>query len=190
MAGDGTRSGPVTRRTVLSGAVAVAAALAGCSGDGGDGDGATTADGTTDDSTTADPTTAETTADPTPTETTTAGPQAAVDEWLSNTSNYDGTVTDATDQSEVTVTVGAEGNGANFAFEPPAIRVSTGTTVVWEWNGKGGQHNVHERDDAFESEQTGTEGHTFPQTFGDPGVVLYKCDPHEGAGMKGAILVE
>jgi plastocyanin len=51
--------------------------------------------------------------------------------------SYDGSVADMTEQSEVTVETGAEGNGGNFAFEPAAIRIDTGTTVVWKWTGQG-----------------------------------------------------
>ena len=49
---------------------------------------------------------------------------------------------DRTGQSSVEVAVGAAGNGGNFAFGPAAVKVSKGTKVVWEWNGKGGTHNV------------------------------------------------
>jgi len=63
-----------------------------------------------------------------------------------------GTVADETGSSEVTVTVGAAGNGGFCAFDPPAVRVEPGANVVWEWTGKGGQHNVvHEAGD-FESD--------------------------------------
>jgi len=169
-----------TRRGFLAGAAAATAALAGCTGDGGSGETTTT-------TTTAETTTA--TATTTATTTTTAGPMAAIDEWLADTSNYDGSLVDATDRSEVTVAVGAEGNAAFFAFDPPAIRVSPDTTVVWEWTGQGNQHNVVDRDGAFESELTSEEGHTFSHTFGEAGLWLYYCAPHQGAGMKGAVLV-
>ncbi|WP_459862429.1 plastocyanin/azurin family copper-binding protein, partial [Haloplanus litoreus] len=60
---------------------------------------------------------------------------------MSDVGNYS-EVADATGQDEVTITVGAQGNGGAFAFGPPAVQIDPGTTVVWEWNGEGGQHNV------------------------------------------------
>ncbi|MFB6156286.1 MAG: halocyanin domain-containing protein [Haloferacaceae archaeon] len=121
---------------------------------------------------------------PTPTETDTetdtstptdgGGGAASVESYLSDVSNFDGTVVDATGQSEVTVDVGTSGNGGNFAFAPPAVRIDAGTTVVWEWTGKGGQHNVVVGSGAdFESELASEAGHTFARTFDASGTVLY-----------------
>lgn len=110
-------------------------------------------------------------------------------DWFSNVSNYAETV-DRTGQQEVTVTVGAEGNNGNLAFGPAAVRVDPGTTVVWEWNGKGGTHNVAAEDGSFESEMTGEAGFTFEHTFEEAGITKYACVPHEAMGMKGAIVVE
>ncbi|QHS16262.1 halocyanin domain-containing protein [Halopenitus persicus] len=115
-----------------------------------------------------------------------AGSAAAnYDGWLEGVSNYEGTV-DMTGQDEVTVSVGA-GNG--LLFDPPAILVDPGTTVVWEWTGQGGQHNVAEADGAFESELVQEGGHTFEQTFESEGTFRYQCDPHEAVGMKGVVAV-
>ncbi|SFR69927.1 halocyanin domain-containing protein [Halogeometricum rufum] len=108
--------------------------------------------------------------------------------WLDNTSNYDGTA-DRTGEESVTITVGAAGNNGNFAFGPAAVRVDPGTTVVWEWNGKGGAHNVVAEDGAFESEMVGEKGYTFEQTFDSAGVHRYVCVPHEAMGMRGAVVV-
>jgi halocyanin-like protein len=110
--------------------------------------------------------------------------------WMSGVENYDGVV-DETGSSEVTVTVGAEGNGGHYAFEPAAIRVSTGTTVVWEWTGKGASHNVvAEEGGDMESELTQEKGFTFEHTFEEPGTVNYQCTPHVSLGMKGVVIVE
>ncbi|NHN61511.1 halocyanin domain-containing protein [Halorussus sp. JP-T4] len=122
-----------------------------------------------------------------------AGPAAAqsggdLSSWFEGVSNYDGIV-DETGQSEVTVEVGAAGNNGNFAFGPAAIRVDPGTTVVWEWTGKGGSHNVAAEDGSFESEMTGSTGHTFEQTFDETGITKYACTPHKAMGMKGAVVV-
>jgi halocyanin-like protein len=116
------------------------------------------------------------------------GPEPDYGGWLSNTGNYDGTV-DKRGQDSVTVTVGAEGNNGAFAFAPAAVRVDPGTEVVWEWSGKGGQHNVVAEGGAFESALVEEGGHTFAHTFTSPGIAKYACTPHEPMGMKGAVAV-
>lgn len=108
--------------------------------------------------------------------------------WFEDTSNYDGTA-DKTGQQTVTITVGAEGNDGNYAFDPAAVRVDPGSTVVWEWSGDGGVHNVVSEGDTFESEMTDKAGFTFEQTIESTGVSKYVCVPHEAMGMKGALVV-
>ncbi|WP_137284407.1 halocyanin domain-containing protein [Halorussus salinisoli] len=109
------------------------------------------------------------------------------DGWFDNTSNFDGTY-DFTGRDEVTVRVGAEGNGGALAFSPAAIRVDPGTTVVWEWTGDGGSHNVVADDGSFESELVSEAGQTFEHTFESEGTYKYFCSPHETLGMKGAVV--
>ncbi|MFB6141722.1 MAG: halocyanin domain-containing protein [Halorientalis sp.] len=112
-------------------------------------------------------------------------------DWFSNVGNYDGTTVDRRGQDSVTVTVGAQGNGGAFAFAPPAVRISPGTEVVWEWTGDGGQHNVVAEEGAdFESQLTAEAGFTFSRTFEEPGVITYFCRPHRTLGMKGALVVD
>jgi halocyanin-like protein len=110
--------------------------------------------------------------------------------WLDDVGNYDGSTMDARGQSEVTISVGADGNGGAFAFDPPAVWVDTGTTVVWEWTGAGGGHNVHAMEGGdFTSETVPTEGFTYEQTFEESAIVNYQCDPHAQLGMKAAVAV-
>lgn len=106
--------------------------------------------------------------------------------WFSDVENYDGEV-DMTGQEAVTVTVGAE-DGLKFA--PPAIIVDQGTTVTWEWSGRGGRHNVVARDGQFKSEYHDSEGATFEHTFEATGAFPYYCEPHRSLGMKGGVRVE
>jgi len=147
------------------GAVTVTGAVAGCSGGGGNDD--STPSGSSGDV------------------------PEAVSSYLSETGNFDGTLTDETDSDSVTVEVGADGNGGAFAFAPAAITISTGTTVTWEWTGEGSEHNVVAEEGAdFESESTMEEGFTFEQTFEESGVVTYYCGPHDALGMRGALVVE
>ena len=105
---------------------------------------------------------------------------------LDGANNFDGSVTDATGQDEVTVDVGA---GDGLAFGPAAVHVDNGATVVWEWTGEGGSHNVVHEGGNFESELTAEEGFTFEQTFEEDGVYNYYCQPHKSLGMKGSVVV-
>jgi halocyanin-like protein len=69
------------------------------------------------------------------------------------------------------------------------VAVSSGTTVVWEWTGQGGGHNVSADSGDFESETVEEEGHTFEYTFEETGTQEYVCTPHQAVGMKGAVVV-
>ncbi|ELZ44376.1 halocyanin domain protein [Halorubrum californiense DSM 19288] len=119
-----------------------------------------------------------------------SGGPAGYGDWFENVGNYEGT-RDLRGQSEVTVSVGAGENG--LLFDPPAILVDPGTTVVWEWTGAGGGHNVVEENDVFSSgEPVAEEGTTFEYTFADASdgdVFRYACGPHQSVGMKGAVAV-
>lgn len=113
--------------------------------------------------------------------------EISFDGWFDNVENFDGVV-DRTGQSAVTVQVGAQGNGGAFAFAPAAVAVDAGATVVWEWTGDGGMHNVEATDGSFESDMVDQAGHAFEQSF-ESDVRRYFCMPHEAMGMKGAIVV-
>jgi len=109
-----------------------------------------------------------------------------VSEFLSNTSNFDGSLADETGTDSVSVTVGGD---AGLLFAPAAIRVSTGTTITWEW--AGGLHNVVAQDGAFDSGgSVSDESTTFEHEFTESGMYLYYCEPHRRQGMKGAVVVE
>ena len=112
------------------------------------------------------------------------------DGWLSGVSNYEGTI-DYTGREEVAVSVGAGEDG--LLFDPPAVLVDPGTTVVWEWTGADGDHGVaHEPGDgepAFESEVVEDADHTFSHEFQDRGTFRYYCPSHRGADMKGVVAV-
>ncbi|WP_418282575.1 halocyanin domain-containing protein [Halorubrum sp. DTA98] len=86
----------------------------------------------------------------------------------------------------VDVAVGA-GNG--LEFDPAHVRVAVGTTVVWEWTGQGGGHDVKAVEGAFESELTDEAGHTFEYTFDELGRYEYVCTPHQTSGMVGSVEV-
>lgn len=110
------------------------------------------------------------------------------DGYLDDANLYAGQTLNRTGQNQVTVRNGAGDQG--FAFDPPAIAVSPGTTVIWEWTGEGGAHNVNGNTGEFTSgdPEHGTDI-SYQHEFNQPGVFLYHCVPHEAAGMKGAVTV-
>lgn len=173
-------------------ALAAAAGLAGCSEDGAGGDGAAT---TATDTPTRTPTEQQPQVSQEPTDgdqTPHAAPRQAVDDWLSNVDNYGGSLEDRTGQTSTTIDVGVRTPGGDyFAYGPPAIAVTEGTTVQWLWTGDGGSHSVTERSGAFDSgTPQSSSGVTFTREFAEPGVYLYRCENHgEAAGMRGAVVV-
>ncbi|KAA9409456.1 halocyanin domain-containing protein [Haloarcula hispanica] len=179
------------RRTFIRTTAAVSGAglLAGCGGSGGDG-------GSGETEATEAEEMATTEAEEMDTESSggmeTVEASSEVADYVGESSNFDGNTVVMTDQDEVSVAVGAEGNGGAFAFDPPAIKVSTGTTVVWEWTGEGAGHNVKsEGDGPLDSgSAVSEEGTTYEYTFEETGTYLYNCVPHKALGMVGAVVVE
>lgn len=110
-------------------------------------------------------------------------------DWFDGVPNYEG-FEDRTDEREVTVLVGAGDNG--FLFDPPAITVAPETTVVFEWTGEGGDHEVAHPDGDWGNPEglLDEAGHTYDRTFSEPGTHRYECWPHRGQGMKGAVFVD
>ncbi len=108
---------------------------------------------------------------------------AEIDEYLQDAPNYDGGMVDATGQGQVTVALTPES-----VFDPPAVRVDSGTTIQWLW--EGGAHNVVSDEGSAAEFKSGDvvieEGETFEQSF-DDGIQLYYCEPHVDLGMLGAV---
>lgn len=106
-------------------------------------------------------------------------------------------VTDATGQDSATVSVGAGSQGV--AFDPPALLVTPGTEVTFEWTGGGGAHNVVSdiSSDSVPvdielnsgSAQSGSDV-TYSFSFEETGVAPYVCIPHRSIGMMGAVIVQ
>jgi halocyanin-like protein len=163
----------VSRRGVLAGSVGLLVSVAGCTG----GD---------------DTDTEEQTDSPSPTDTPddSGGVPEDVQEYLAEEANFEGSLADETGSEAVAIDVGAEGNDGNFAFRPPAVRISSGTRVTWEWTGEGGQHNVVHEGGDFESELASSGDTTYERTFDSTGTWLYFCRPHKSLEMKGAVVVE
>ncbi len=110
-------------------------------------------------------------------------------DWFAGVSHYDGFV-DHTTVSELTVAVGAGPNG--FRFDPPAVTVATDTAITFEWVDDRNAHNVESEDGDWQNPAglVAEVGHTWSRTFTDPGTHPYKCWPHAGQGMKGAVFVD
>jgi len=109
-------------------------------------------------------------------------------DWFSDVPNFEGTE-DMRDQDSVTVEVGP---GGNNVYESPAVRVSPGTTVTWEW--VQGSHNVAVESTPEGADWSGDESIETPEyshehTFETEGVYRYFCTPHRSLGMKGAVVV-
>ena len=115
--------------------------------------------------------------------------EPAYGDWFRGVSNYEGTI-DRRGLATVTVGVGTPGNMGAFGFGPAAVAVSPGATVVWEWTGRGGGHNVVAEDGSFTSGGlVDAAGHTFAHRFDRPGPHRYVCEPHRAMGMRAAVLV-
>jgi halocyanin-like protein len=103
----------------------------------------------------------------------------------------DGGYQDMRGSSEVTVEVGASGNGGNLAYAPAGIWIDSGTTVKWEWTGEGGGHNVVASEGASldSGAPVSESGVNYEFTFESGGITKYHCTPHESLGMLGAVAV-
>jgi halocyanin-like protein len=108
--------------------------------------------------------------------------------YLQGANNYSGDVEDLRGQDEVTIQVGA---GDGLAFGPAAVWVDPGTTIVWEWTGNGGAHNViSDNVSAVDSgSPVGEAGTTYEFTPEESQIIEYYCSPHESSGMLGAVAV-
>ena len=109
--------------------------------------------------------------------------------WFDGVDNYHGTC-DARGRDRVSVRVGTKANEAYWGYDPAAVAITPGTTVRWEWTGKGGAHDVVSEMGTFASgKPTDDAGTTFEHTFDEPGVYRYYCTPHRSMDMKGAVFV-
>lgn len=109
--------------------------------------------------------------------------------WFEETTNYEATC-DLREADTVTVDVGARGNQGFYAYSPAAVAVTTGTTIEWQWTGKGGSHDVQELNGVFDSgSPKDSDERTYERTFESPGLFKYFCSPHRSLGMRGAVFV-
>merc|ERR1712028_34324 len=98
-----------------------------------------------------------------------------------------------------TKTVKMGSDNGQLVFVPDEIKICKGDSITWV-NNKGGPHNVVFDEEAIPSgvnqesismdTQLGDEGETFTKKFDVAGSYAYYCEPHRGAGMNGALVVE
>ena len=125
----------------------------------------------------------------------TAAAQEAKPDWPSGVTDGNlGEYQDARGESEVTVEVGAGGNG--LAFAPTQLWVDPGTTITFEWTGNGGAHNVQTVDGGGPAsldsgDPVGEEGATYEYETSseDAGITHYHCVPHTAVGMHAGLAV-
>ena len=87
-------------------------------------------------------------------------------------------------------------DSGDLYFEPAKITINPGDTVVWLQDDADNEHNVAaypsfipEGTEPFESQMMTRVGESWSMTFVKEGSYFYHCHPHEGAGMKGLIVV-
>ncbi|DBA75771.1 hypothetical protein WJX77_001617 [Trebouxia sp. C0004] len=95
------------------------------------------------------------------------------------------------------VKLGAEGGG--LAFDPSSVTIKAGESVTWT-NNVGFPHNVvFDEDDVPEGVDAGSLSHEdylnspgqkVSSKFSKPGTYGYYCEPHQGAGMVGKVVVQ
>ena len=124
----------------------------------------------------------------------TAAAQEVEPDWPSGAVGNVGSYADARGQDSVTISVGAGDQG--LAFDPTLVWVDEGTTIVFEWTGAGGSHNVQTVDGGGPASldsgnPVGEEGATYEYETGseDAGITHYHCVPHTAVGMHGGIAV-
>ncbi len=83
------------------------------------------------------------------------------------------------------------GPGGQFVFEPVNLTISTGDTVIWEWQ-NGGHSTTSDATSGAEVWDSGilNNGATFYEVFTTLGTYPYHCTPHQALGMVGTITVQ
>jgi plastocyanin len=77
-------------------------------------------------------------------------------------------------------------NVANNQFDPAGISVPVNSTVTWQWNSGGVEHNVTFQ--AGPNSATMASG-TFARLFSAQGTFSYLCTIHAAQGMTGTVTV-
>merc|ERR1719359_1161744 len=99
--------------------------------------------------------------------------------------------------ADVGVKLGSDAGG--LVFEPATVEIAKGESVVWT-NNAGFPHNIVFDEDAIPAGENAEKlsredylnapGEQFKMKFNTPGTYEYYCEPHQGAGMKGKVIVK
>jgi plastocyanin len=91
------------------------------------------------------------------------------------------------------------GDNGQLAFVPSSLTVKAGETVTWT-NNAGFPHNIVfdedeipegvKADSLSHEDYLNAKGDQVSTTFNTAGSYSYYCEPHQGAGMQGKIIVE
>jgi plastocyanin len=76
----------------------------------------------------------------------------------------------------------------NFSFSPQSLTITVGDIV--KWTNISGTHNVRANDNSFFSGPAAPAPWEFTHTFNAVGDFPYYCEPHQGMGMTGTIIVQ
>ena len=86
-----------------------------------------------------------------------------------------------------------------LVFEPASVTISKGDTVTWT-NNAGFPHNIVFDEDAIPAganaealsheDYLNAPGETATSKFDVAGEYSYYCEPHQGAGMQGKVIVQ
>ncbi|BDA51448.1 Plastocyanin, chloroplastic [Coccomyxa sp. Obi] len=91
------------------------------------------------------------------------------------------------------------GDGGALVFDPATVTIKAGESVTWT-NNVGFPHNVVFDEDAVPAgvsadslsheDYLNAPGETVSSKFTTPGEYSYYCEPHQGAGMAGKVIVQ
>jgi plastocyanin len=81
-----------------------------------------------------------------------------------------------------TFTVSVENN----RFTPSSLSVPLNSTVTWQWNSSGVEHNVSFQGGPASANMTSG---SFPRVFSTAGTFSYVCTIHAAEGMTGTVTV-
>ena len=76
----------------------------------------------------------------------------------------------------------------NFSFSPQSVTITVGDIV--RWTNISGTHNVKADDNSFTSGAAAPAPWEYTHTFTAAGNNPYHCEPHQGMGMTGTIIVQ
>jgi plastocyanin len=76
----------------------------------------------------------------------------------------------------------------NFSFSPQSLTITVGDIV--RWTNISGTHNVKADDNSFTSGAAAPAPWEYTHTFTAAGNNPYYCEPHQGMGMTGTIIVQ